>query len=218
MDEDGNIIETADQPNKEDEANAGTENDNNETNDGERETDAAAGSNGAAKSTSGNAENNSTNNNAPAITKYNNVGQCTSSRTLQQGNSGTPGNTGSNETPQKSSVADIKNKYVPSFQALQSQANGKLQTHPSVVRKVSTATNKPMGKASTTDTFSISTPVRLKPVKHQTDSVFNGVLGAVKQDLAANGYNESYAQSFVDDYNAAKKARRDSLLSNALGR
>ena len=39
----------------------------------------------------------------------------------------------------------------------------------------------------------------------------------MEKDLTANGYDKSYAQSVIDEYNAKKKARRDSLLSKALG-
>ncbi|NYF23628.1 hypothetical protein [Sporosarcina sp. JAI121] len=38
-----------------------------------------------------------------------------------------------------------------------------------------------------------------------TDAVFAGGIKAVEKDLAANGYDKSYAQSFTDDYNAEKK-------------
>jgi len=52
----------------------------------------------------------------------------------------------------------------------------------------------------------------------QTDAVFNGVVKSLEKDLQANGYDKSYSQSVKDEYAAQKKARRDSIMSKAMGK
>lgn len=128
------------------------------------------------------------------------------------------GKTPAGTTPVTSTatVASIKGKYTPVFQGLESQADGKInaligrakseyQTKQANGESVNYAYfyNKYMGAATS--------------LEAGTDSIFNGVLAAVETDLAANGFDKSYAQSFKSEYEATKEARRSSIIDKALG-
>ena len=120
------------------------------------------------------------------------------------------------EAAQKPTVASIKQKYAPTFGALQSQADGKLNA---LVGRAKSeySTKKANGESIDFGYFYNKYVGAANGLEAQTDAVFNGVISAVQKDLTANGYDKSYAQSFIDEYNAKKKARRDSLLSKAMG-
>jgi len=137
--------------------------------------------------------------------------------------SGTNTNTGSNtgnnnsNTNAPTTVASIKDKYRPSFEGLEAQADSKINAL--IGRAMSEySTNKANGEGVDFGYFYNKYMSAANGLEANTDTIFNAVIGAVEKDLAANGYDKSYAQSFRDEYEATKKARRDSILSKALNR
>lgn len=219
IDEDGTIVETESGDVTEDGASEADTDDEDVANNGEAQTDGTAenvGSTGelstsSGPSTSTNVESGSSDTNHSNTNNGNN-----SEGTAGNGNSGQNG-TGQSNPPSKPTVADIKNKYTPSFQALESQANGKLNA---LVGRAQSEYNakKANGESIDVGYFYNKYYGAANALEAQTDAVFQGVLSAVEQDLAANGYSTSYAESFANEYNATKKARKDSLLNKALGR
>lgn len=114
-------------------------------------------------------------------------------------------------------VASIKDKYRPSFEGLEAQADSKINAL--IGRAMSEySTNKANGEGVDFGYFYNKYMSAANGLEANTDTIFNAVIGAVEKDLAANGYDKSYAQSFRDEYEATKKARRDGILSKALNR
>lgn len=130
---------------------------------------------------------------------------------------GTPGTgtPGKDDAPKETTVASIKGEYTPAFESLQSQADGKLNSLVGRAKKEYTD-NKAQGKKIDFPYFYNKYYGAAEALEGQTDTVFHSVLNAVEKDLAANGYDKSYAQSYADDYNARKKARREELLKKAM--
>lgn len=120
------------------------------------------------------------------------------------------------DAAQKPTVASIKQKYAGTFQALQGQADSKLNA---LVGRAKSeySTKKDNGESIDFGYFYNKYTGAASGLEAQTDAVFNGVLIAVEQDLMANGFDKAYAQSFKDEYEAKKKARRDSLIGKAMG-
>ncbi|MFF2753490.1 hypothetical protein ACFVR1_06980 [Psychrobacillus sp. NPDC058041] len=117
----------------------------------------------------------------------------------------------------KPTVGSIKEKYIPAFTGLETQADSKINAL--VGRAKSEYLDKQAkGESINFGYFYNKYMAAAKDLEASTDKVFNGVLGAVEKDLTKNGFDKSYAQSFKTDYDAAKKARRDGILSKALGK
>lgn len=116
----------------------------------------------------------------------------------------------------KPTVAEIKNKYAPTFNALEVQAEQKLN---SLIgrAKAEYKAKKANGESIDFGYFYNKYSGAAKNLEANTDAIFHGVLTAVEKDLSANGYATEYAQSFKDEYNATKKSRRDAIISKAMG-
>ncbi|GGA20586.1 hypothetical protein [Psychrobacillus lasiicapitis] len=139
------------------------------------------------------------------------AGTSTDSTTTGNNSSGTT--TTSTEKP---TVASIKDKYRPAFEGLEAQADTKINA---LIGRAVTEYNgkKASGEKVDFGYFYNKYMAAAGNLEASTDTVFNAVLGAVEKDLAANGYDKSYAQSFKDEYEATKKARRDGILKKAMG-
>ena len=136
-------------------------------------------------------------------------------------NNNTTGNTNNNSTDNNTNapttVASIKDKYRPSFEGLEAQADAKVDAL--IGRAMSEySSKKANGEGVDFGYFYSKYMSAANGLEANTDTIFNAVIGAVEKDLAANGYDKSYAQSFRDEYEATKKARRDSILSRAMNR
>lgn len=129
--------------------------------------------------------------------------------------SSTAGDSGNPETDQKPTVASIKNKYVPTLDNLQSQADAKINTLVSHAMKEYTD-KKANGESIDFGYFYNKYMGAANGLEARTDAVFAGVIKVAEVDLEANGFDKSYVQSMVDDYDAKKKARRDSLMKKAM--
>jgi len=127
----------------------------------------------------------------------------------------TTGNSGNAVTEEKPTVASIKNKYVPTLENLQSQADTKINTLVSHAMKEYTD-KKATGESIDFGYFYNKYMGAANGLEARTDAVFAGVIKATEKDLVANGYDKAYVQSMVDDYDAKKKARRDSLMKKAM--
>lgn len=114
----------------------------------------------------------------------------------------------------KPTVASIKDKYVPTLKALEVQATSKIDNLLS--RAVSEySTKKENGEDINPGYFYNKYAGAAERLESSTDSAFNSLIGIIEQDLEANGFDKSYAQSFRNEYEAAKKARRNAILSKA---
>ncbi|EMR07925.1 hypothetical protein C772_00254 [Bhargavaea cecembensis DSE10] len=135
----------------------------------------------------------------------------TSSAGNSSNNSGASVGSGSSSKP---SVSDIKNKYTPTFDSFQAQANGKIS---SLVgrAKAEYTEKKQNGESINYAYFYQKYMGAANSLESQTDAVFNQLISEVENDLQRNGYSKSYAQSFRDQYNAEKEALRSSLLDAA---
>lgn len=116
----------------------------------------------------------------------------------------------------KPTVASIKEKYTPAFHALEGQADSKLNA------LVGRAKNEYLSKKENGEKidygyFYNKYTSAATELEGRTDVVFQGVLKAVEKDLEKSGYDKSYAKSFVEEYNASKKSRKDSLMKKVTG-
>ncbi|MET3655488.1 hypothetical protein [Sporosarcina psychrophila] len=130
--------------------------------------------------------------------------------------SSTTGESNTTETTPKPTVSTIKQKYVPTLENLQSQADSKLNTLVGHAKK-EYSDKKASGESISYGYFYNKYVGAANGLEARTDAVFAGVIKGVEKDLVANGYDKSYAQNLIDDYNAKKKARKDSLLNKAMG-
>lgn len=121
------------------------------------------------------------------------------------------------ETTQKSktvkpTVAQIKDKYRASFDALESQANTKLSNLIGIAKSEYTS-KKNNGESISLSYFYQKYMGAAKGLEANTDAAFYSLLAIVEDELQKNGYDNSYATSFEEEYLAAKKAREESLLN-----
>ncbi|ARJ39558.1 hypothetical protein SporoP8_12135 [Sporosarcina ureae] len=133
------------------------------------------------------------------------------------GSQASSGNAGSNQPAKKDSVAAIKQKYEPTVSNLQGQVDGKINSLISRAKN-EYSTKKANGESIDYGYFYNKYMSAANSLESQTDAVFNGVVSSLEKDLQANGYDKSYSQSIRDEYAAQKKARRDSIMSKAVGR
>ena len=200
IDENGEIVEETTEGDKIPTSSANTSSDSG-TADGSANSSIGQTSDQSTTGSSGNTNNSSSNN------------------TTSGNNTNTGSNTGNSNSNTKAptTVASIKDKYRPSFEGLEAQADSKINAL--IGRAMSEySTNKANGEGVDFGYFYNKYMSAANGLEANTDTIFNAVIGAVEKDLAANGYDKSYAQSFRDEYEATKKARRDSILSKALNR
>ncbi|MCM3087224.1 hypothetical protein M3557_04790 [Bhargavaea ginsengi] len=150
-------------------------------------------------------------------------GNSSGSKSGTSAGAGSGGSTGSGSTDStqpsgsKPTVAAIKNKYAPSFESLQSQAHGKIN---SLVgrAKAEYSEKKSNGESISYGYFYQKYMGAAASLEGQTDAVFNQLIGAVESELQKNGYSKEYAQSFRDQYQAEKESMRSSIISSAMNR
>lgn len=132
------------------------------------------------------------------------------------GSNSTSSKTNTTGTNQEQTVESIKLKYNPVLENLQSQADHKLNTLVSHAKK-EYGTKKAAGESISYGYFYTKYVGISEKLEANTDAAFADVIIAVEKDLEASGYSKSHAKSFTEDYNAKKKARKDSLMKKALG-
>ena len=130
-----------------------------------------------------------------------------------------PDETPSEQKPseQKPSVASIKEKYAPSFKALQSQAEAKIG---SLVNraKAEYSSKKANGESISFGYFYNKYMAAASEMEASTDVAFESLMAIVEKDLENNGYDKSYAVSFRNEYEASKESLRSDLYNKVMGR
>ena len=133
---------------------------------------------------------------------------------------GTEGNKAPGSTTKpasKPTVAEVKAKYEAVFTQLEGQADSKLNSLISRAKKEYTD-KKASGESISYGYFFNKYMGAANTLEANTDAVFFGVVQAVEAELEANGYSKTHAKSFVEHYEATKKARRDGLMKKVTGR
>ncbi|ALC86490.1 hypothetical protein AM499_12130 [Bacillus sp. FJAT-22090] len=118
-------------------------------------------------------------------------------------------------TKDEPTVSSIKEKYRPTFEGIETQADAKLNALASRAFN-EYKDSEASGKDADFAYFYNKYMTAVADLEASTDTVFQAIMQAVEKDLVINGYDKSYAQSFKEEYEARKKARRDSLLNKAL--
>lgn len=120
------------------------------------------------------------------------------------------------ETKKKPTVAEVKGKYEPVFRQIEGQADEKINALIGRAKK-EYLDKKANGESIKYGYFYNKYMNAANSLEANTDATFYGVIKALENELAANGYNKSYAKSFIDEYEATKKVRRDGILKKAIG-
>ncbi|QGM31224.1 hypothetical protein GI482_12875 [Bacillus sp. N3536] len=133
------------------------------------------------------------------------------------GNDGADNSSGtSSGSSNETTVAVIKEKYTPALEGLEDQADTKVNAL-IVKAKKEYVDKQANGEKINVGYFYNKYMAAAKDLEGNTDKVFDAVLNAVEKDLAANGFNKTEAKAMEEEYEAKKKARRDSILKKALG-
>jgi ABC-type cobalt transport system substrate-binding protein len=111
-------------------------------------------------------------------------------------------------------VADIKNRYRPVFESLQSQANGKIDALTSRAFQ-EYQTQKSNGESISFSYFYQKYSSAGKELESITDETFNYIYSALESELKEYGYSPSHANDFKEQYAAAKQERENALLNKA---
>jgi ABC-type cobalt transport system substrate-binding protein len=111
-------------------------------------------------------------------------------------------------------VADIKDRYRPVFESLQSQANGKIDALTSRAFQ-EYQTQKSNGESISFSYFYQKYSSAGKELESVTDETFNYIYSALENELKENGYSPSHANDFREQYAAAKQQREKALLNKA---
>ncbi len=197
-DEDSNSIE---------EPNDNTDENSNEANSGDSSTSSDNGKNTGTNSGKTSTENKTGSNKNETNTNKDNKNNSTSKN-----------NTGNDakkaDEPVVPTVAEIKDKYRPVFESLESQANVKIEA------LVSRAVGEFNEKRTQDEPISYSYFYRKytvagRDLEKKTDETFNYIYTALENNLKKNGYSPSHAKDFKDQYAATKKARETALLNKA---
>ena len=121
----------------------------------------------------------------------------------------------SQSSKSKVTVETIKEKYRPSFENLESQANGKIKAL--VDHAVSEYKEKKAnGEKISVNYFLTKYKTAGEALEAKTDQAFEQVYGALQKELKANGFNPDEAVDVRASYEASKKERKNALLSSAL--
>ena len=120
----------------------------------------------------------------------------------------------STNQPTEITVASIKEKYRPSFENLQNQANGKID---SLINK---AYNEYKAKKNNGESISFGYFYQKyqgagQALEDKTDGAFQIIYKALQNDLEKNGFSKSHADEFLKQYDVAKSERESALLKKA---
>ncbi|GLB58996.1 hypothetical protein [Cytobacillus sp. NCCP-133] len=119
-------------------------------------------------------------------------------------------------TPESNEVTigSIKDKYRPSFENLQSQADAKINA------LVSRAASEYVEKKQSGEKISVAYFYQKysgagSELESKTDAAFQTIYSALQNDLKQNGFSPSHAEEFQKEYETAKEARESALISKA---
>src|SRR5690606_8731231 len=118
---------------------------------------------------------------------------------------GEPANESAEEQPApKPTVAQIKQKYMPTIKDLETQANNNLDSLIGKAFSEYQAKKKNDEKISVGYFYNKYMNAALQ-IESSTDAVFNSIVTIVEKDLEENGFDKGHAQSLRDEYEAAKE-------------
>lgn len=122
---------------------------------------------------------------------------------------------GSTAPQEKVTVSTIKAQYTPTFSMIENQARTRIN---SLISQAANeySTKKKNGESIKYGYFYRKYMGAATAIESSTDATVKTVVGLVEKDLQANGFDKSYAQTFMEDYKATKKALRDDLMDKAL--
>ncbi|MDN4495156.1 hypothetical protein [Ureibacillus aquaedulcis] len=144
----------------------------------------------------------------------------TSTGNTSTGNTSTttdsPNTIGSVTETEKPTVKSIKAKYTPTLQSLQSDAQSRLNGLIANA-KSEFATKRANGESISIGYFYNKYMGAADSLEANTDAAFNSVISVIEKDLETNGFDKSHSQSLREEYEASKKALRESLLSEVKG-
>lgn len=119
------------------------------------------------------------------------------------------------KTTTKATPESIIEKFRPSFENLEEQANGKINSL--VSRAISEyKEQKESGEEISYSYFLTKYKTAGEALETKTDQAFNTVYTALQQDLKEHGFNPNEAEDVRASYEAAKKHRRNAILSAAM--
>ena len=143
-------------------------------------------------------------------------GSQTGTSSKQMGTSGSKAGTSHSTAAaaQKVTAQTIKAKYLPTFQSLESQANGRINS------LVGAAMNEYSQKKANGESISVGYFFQKysgagRSLEGQTDAAFNYIYSALQNELKRNGFSPDSAKSLKASYEQSKKARETALLQQA---
>jgi ABC-type cobalt transport system substrate-binding protein len=163
-------------------------------------------------STNSNSNQEADNNNNKTDKDKNNTSN--SSIDSQGENSESSSNNEERTAEEEVTVADIKDRYRPVFESLQSQANGKIDALTSRAFQ-EYQSQKSKGESISFSYFYQKYSSAGKELESVTDEMFNYIYSALESELKKNGYSPSHANDFREQYAAAKQQREKALLNKA---
>lgn len=112
-------------------------------------------------------------------------------------------------------VQDIKDKYTPVMVQLEQQAGARIDS------LISRAKNEYMEKQAKGESINYAYfynkyTAAAGELEGRTDEVFYQIINVIEEDLEKNGLSKSKAQVFIDEYEATKKQRRESVLKKVI--
>ncbi|MEK5079729.1 hypothetical protein MKX73_12455 [Solibacillus sp. FSL W7-1436] len=158
------------------------------------------------------AENGSTGTNTNA-NKSTNTNNSTDSNNSNPASSTKPN--GGTKPQEKVTVSSIKAQYTPTFASIENQARARINGLVSQAYD-EYKTKKKNGESIQYGYFYRKYMGAATAMEKSTDATVKTVVGLVEKDLQANGFDKSYAQTFMEDYKATKKALRDDMMDKAL--
>ncbi|MFY3790530.1 hypothetical protein ACOQFO_02240 [Ureibacillus sp. MALMAid1270] len=166
---------------------------------------------------------NNTNSQTNESTENTNTGDTNTSNTNNQNQGATAGKdnksqdkpTTNQPTEEKPTVATIKAKYMPTLEALEAQAETKINGLISQAKK-EYSTKKSNGESISFGYFYNKYMGAADALEASTDAAFNSLIKVIENDFERNGFSKDHASSFRDEYNATKETRRSNLLKKAL--
>ncbi|CUA80802.1 hypothetical protein [Anoxybacillus suryakundensis] len=123
----------------------------------------------------------------------------------------------SNKPVEQITVASIKEKYRPSFEHLQQQANAKIDAlvdHAIAEYRE----RKESGQSVSFNYFFAKYNTAAQELEAKTDAAFNIIYSALENELKKNGFSPSHAKEFRETYEQQKSAQRNTLLKKALSK
>ena len=120
------------------------------------------------------------------------------------------GGTSNDSDTVKPTVVTIKDNYRPAFEMIASQSRKRLNSLMSQA-KTEYSTKKVNGESISYGYFYNKYMGAANSIEASTDAAVNSLVEIVKQDLKNNGFTDTYADSFITEYETTKEALRNEM-------